>query len=199
MKEIEFYYDILSPYSFLAYERLVKIIQRDGRLKMVMKPCLLGGIMKGSGNTPPGLVPAKLTWMLKDLERGFNEFNIKIKLPRNFPARTLPAMRLLTALDGTELQEPLAKELWSRYWKHDQDISSDEIQIAALKECNVSSERIQELMKRRSDPEIKSLLSRNTQRVLDHGGFGVPVFMVQKELFYGSDRIQQMIKLSCNL
>ena len=78
MTTISLYYDCVSPYSWLAFEFLLKH-QRDWNYTLHLKPIFLGGIMKASNNTPPGLIPNKALYMTKDLTRWGELYQIPIQ------------------------------------------------------------------------------------------------------------------------
>ena len=104
-KTIEFFYDIVSPYSYLASERIEALTERNG-VEIHWRPFLLGGLHKITGNTPPGLQDFKKPYLGKDLRRLSKYYEIPYQFPKQFPTRTILAQRALTAV--AEEQRPEA-------------------------------------------------------------------------------------------
>ena len=113
-KTIEFFYDIVSPYSYLASERIEALTERNG-VEIHWRPFLLGGLHKITGNTPPGLQDFKKPYLGKDLRRLSKYYEIPYQFPKQFPTRTILAQRALTAV--AEEQRPEATHaLYRAYW-----------------------------------------------------------------------------------
>ena len=200
MTRIEFFYDVVSPYSFLAFETMFK---QSWAKYIVLRPALLGGVMNASGNSPPGLIPAKWEWIQKDLQRNFSLLSpseeIQVNVPPKFPTNTISAMRLLLVLQREKegLLVEASRNLWTKYWVKGEDISLDGPQMEMLCEIGISVEESKRLMENRSLEVIKQALKKNTQDLIDQGGFGMPSFIVFKDgqspqLFFGSDRMHHI-------
>jgi len=122
--KVEIFYDVVSPYSWLAFEVLCRY-RPHWNMNLVLRPCFLGGIMKESGNRPPMMVPLKALYMNKDLIRNANFFQVPIKLMEDpFEVMavkgSLRAQRFLTAIDlhYPEHLEDVSRSLWSRIWSN---------------------------------------------------------------------------------
>ena len=72
------FYDVASPYSFIAFEYLTRAKHFFPHFNLQLCPIYLGGIMKATGNKPPGLIPEKASYMLKDLKRASDFFNVEV-------------------------------------------------------------------------------------------------------------------------
>ncbi|KHJ85682.1 hypothetical protein OESDEN_14587, partial [Oesophagostomum dentatum] len=81
--QIDLYYDVISPYAWIAFESLLRY-EKVWSIKVNLKPFSLRGIMQSSGNRPPGLVPAKGLYMLKDIQRNNAYWKLNLKAPKNF-------------------------------------------------------------------------------------------------------------------
>jgi len=100
MTKITLYYDCVSPYSWLAFEFLLKY-QKAWNYELVLKPVFLGAIMKASENTPPGLIPNKGRWMIKDLHRWSQLYGFPLKRHPDFGKlmfESIKPMRLVTCV-----------------------------------------------------------------------------------------------------
>lgn len=139
---VELFYDVVSPYSYFAFEELLRLQAgewRDFIEEVVLRPFFLGGVMQASGNKPPLTVPAKGRYMMRlDLPRASRVLGLSLRVPSRFPASTLLAQRVLTALDrhdrprGQARLREVTKRMWQVYWEEDGDITDPQTVRAAL-------------------------------------------------------------------
>jgi len=94
---IEFYYDVVSPYSYLGFVILEKY-ERLWNVDLQVKPFFLGGVMQAAGNQPPATLPAKATYLSQDIQRLSQYWGVHLQFPEQFPLNTLLAQRFLQAL-----------------------------------------------------------------------------------------------------
>mgnify|MGYP000225757348 CR=1 FL=1 len=176
MAKIEFYYDVASPYSYLAAIQF----DRSPLLKNAeWKPFLIGGVFKAAGNVMPASVPAKGQYMLKDLTRLFAYHNTAFKFPSVFPINSLQPMRVLAAAAPNE-QRDLALKLFDAYWGQGKNIGDPEV-LATLVPA--------ELLAATADEAVKAKLKANTEDAANRGAFGAPTMFVDGEMYFGEDRI----------
>src|SRR5688572_30324957 len=97
---IELFWDVGSPYTYLAVTQVPALEKRLGA-QVKYRPVLVGGIYKITGNTMPAAVPSKARWLLQDLARWRDDYQLQMKLPGEvvFPLNTLTPMRVATAAD----------------------------------------------------------------------------------------------------
>ena len=178
-KQIDFYFDLVSPYSYIA-SMLIDDVAHRGNAKVSWKPFLLGGVFKSVGTTEaPGLHPIKKPYLLKDLQRLSAHLKIPIKMPPNFPVRTVLAMRTLCGFNADEI--PLAAQtLFKAYWVNNHDIADPEVMASLVGRDAVERAGIQ---------EIKDALFQSTEEAVQRGAFGAPTFFVKDEMFFGHDRL----------
>eukprot|EP01097_Dermamoeba_algensis_P008143 TRINITY_DN528_c0_g1_i2.p1 TRINITY_DN528_c0_g1~~TRINITY_DN528_c0_g1_i2.p1 ORF type:complete len:123 (+),score=12.88 TRINITY_DN528_c0_g1_i2:91-459(+) len=115
---VDFFYDVVSPYSFLAFEVLMRY-KPIWNMQVRLRPFFLGGVMQATENTPPGSNPVKALYLQKDVQRLSAYFQVPLKHPSQFPVFTLTAMRALTALSmaGDETRvEAFSRALWQKLW-----------------------------------------------------------------------------------
>ncbi len=91
-KQVEFFFDFGSPYSYLAYKELPRVAQRTGAT-IVWRPILLGGVFKATGNHSPAEVPAKGKWSRGDTVRWARRYGVPFRQNPHFPVNTLMLMR----------------------------------------------------------------------------------------------------------
>jgi len=178
-KQIDFYFDLVSPYSYIA-SMLIDDVAHRGNAKVSWKPFLLGGVFKAVGTTdPPGLHPIKKPYLLKDLQRLSKHLKIPIKMPPDFPVRTVLAMRTLCGFNADEIPQA-ANTLYKAYWVNNKDIADPDV---------VGSLVGREAVERAGMQEIKDKLFQSTEEAVRLGAFGAPTFFVKDEMFFGHDRL----------
>ncbi|XP_054718418.1 glutathione S-transferase kappa 1-like [Uloborus diversus] len=197
---VEFFYDIISPYSFLAFEVLQRY-KPVWNLDLKLKPVLLGGIMKSSGNSPPAVVPNKGAYMATDLKRLQKYFQVPLFLPDNLmdlimKGGSLNAQRFITAVDlqKHEYLEPISREMWLRLYKTHKDITEIESFQEAGKAIGMDENTLQNALKSINDVSTKQRLRKYTEEALEYGAFGAPIIVAHSregpEVFFGSDRFE---------
>jgi len=178
-KQIDFYFDVVSPYSYVA-STLIENVVAHNSAKLNWKPILLGGVFKAiEGIIAPGLVPVKKPYLIKDLERLTTFYKIPFNMPTDFPIRTVLAMRVLSSLPPEKIPQS-ASTLFKAYWSDNKDIADPEILSKLIDSYSVERASIQ---------EIKDILFQTTEEAVKRGVFGAPTFFVGNEMFFGHDRI----------
>ncbi|HJO44250.1 MAG TPA: 2-hydroxychromene-2-carboxylate isomerase [SAR324 cluster bacterium] len=176
---IEFFFDLVSPYSYLASEKIEELAKQNNR-ELIWKPFLLGGLFKALDAPPaPGLLPYKKPYLFKDLDRLARFHGIPFNTPSEFPRLTVKPLRALLSLPKEDLPEAV-HQLYRAYWVEDRDISDASV-LADL----LGAEAIEKT----GDPEIKQSLIQATDEAVSRGLFGAPTFLVGQEMFFGHDRM----------
>jgi 2-hydroxychromene-2-carboxylate isomerase len=120
-KSIDFYFDFISPYSYLAYKR-IKFINEKDKLRINYKPILLGGLHKLGDITAPAFNERKMKNMKNDCELVALKNKIEFKWNSKFPINTLYLMRGYLVINDN-LKEKFFEICFNAYWKDDIDIS----------------------------------------------------------------------------
>ncbi|MDD0999558.1 2-hydroxychromene-2-carboxylate isomerase [Pseudomonas sp. TNT2022 ID1044] len=191
-KTVEFYFDLGSPATYLAYTQLPKICeQTDSQLLYI--PILLGGVFKATGNASPATVPAKGHYMFQDLDRFAKRYGVPLKFNPHFPINTLMLMRAVT---GMQLRHPerflafidcLFKALWVDGCSLDEPATVG----AVLTQNNFDPNEVLALT---ADDEVKAVLKANTEKAVQRGVFGAPSMFVDNQLFFGQDRLDFVLE-----
>ena len=200
--KIAIYYDIVSPYSYVAFQILLRY-EKIWNIDLQVIPVFLGGIMKASHNKPPALVPLKGRYLYKDLQRLSEMSHIKLKPPQDFMTRMLQSlkpMRLITAISYYYPNQPeliirSSIAFWQRLWRFDVEIETFTALQEVLNHIGITKLSIQKkiIENSQTNPIIKDQLKKNTQQAIDSGAFGAPWIIVNdKECFFGSDRFHQI-------
>ena len=100
-RQVEFFFDYVSPFSYLADSQLAGLAERTGAT-ILYRPFLLGGVMQATGNSPPMAVPAKGKYTAVDIPRWVAHYGVELNPNPHFPVNTLAAMRgaLASVEDG---------------------------------------------------------------------------------------------------
>ena len=199
---VNLFYDVTSPYSWLAFEVLCRYRQ-PWAMDLKLRPAFQGGIMNLSGNQPPALLPARGLYMAHDLERLSAFMDVPVKSSTStmdyvLSTGTLRAQRFLTAasIDCPQHVESLSRKLWLRLWSEGEEIGSDEAFKAVALQAGLSSSMAESLCERLSSAEVKTRLKETTQEIVDHGSFGLPCYTTllpgfqKPQMFFGSDRLE---------
>ena len=184
-KTIEFYFDVGSPASYLAWSQLPAIAQRTGAT-LIYKPRLLGGVFMATGNSSPATVPAKGAYSRIDMQRFANRYGVTLNQNPFFPINTLQLMRAVTAYQGTPQFEPLLTAIFNAMWISELNMGEPEIVGKVLVEAGFDPE---EVMAKASDPAVKEQLKRATEEAIGRRVFGAPTCFVNGEMFFGQDRL----------
>ena len=116
MARVEFFYDLVSPYSYLAYGRVGDMC-KEHRAELVLRPMLLGAVHKAVGLRAPIEIKSKGRYQLRDIHRWAEHYGLPMKFPDNFPFHTLKTMRAAVALEGEGDLEPFTREAFGLYWE----------------------------------------------------------------------------------
>lgn len=182
--QIEFYFDPVSPYAWLALEQLDQIEIAGGRL--VCRPILFAALLNAHGTTGPAEVPAKRAYMFRDVMRQAQRLHLPFRGPPSHPFNPLAALRALHAVGDPARQWALARCLVRAAWREGLDLADSQDLRDALTRGGFDTDA---LLTAVTTPEIKLRLRRATQQAIDTGIFGVPTFRLDNELFWGADRI----------
>lgn len=187
MKQVEFFFDVGSPYSYLAYHQLPKIAQAKGA-QIVWRPMLLGGVFQATGNSSPATIPAKGHYSNVDLERWAKHFGVPIQQNPHFPINTLQLMRGAVGMQlrsDAEFHRYLAA-IFSAMFEHPRNLGDLQELAAVLEAAGISPALMLELVQ---DDRIKQALRKTTEEAVARGVFGAPTFFVGDEMFWGQDRL----------
>ncbi|SPA22876.1 DSBA oxidoreductase [Cupriavidus taiwanensis] len=186
-RQVEFFFDFGSPYSYLAWKELPRVAQRTGAT-IVWRPILLGGVFKATGNHSPAEVPAKLGWLHADTARWAGRYGVPFRQNPHFPVNTLMLMRGATGYlrqdEATFLR--YADAIFSAMWEQGRNLNDPAEIGAVLAAAGFDPGAALTLV---DDPEVKQALKRDTEHAVTRGVFGAPSFIVGDELFWGNDRL----------
>ncbi len=192
-KSLRFYFDITCPYAYLASTKVEALAERMGAT-LLPRPILLGGVFRAN-ETPQKLfatlAPAKARHNFADMHRQATVLGLPLTMPANHPLRSVEALRALLIV-GVESPQfwPLVHALYRAYWAEGVDISTPAGLRSVL--ASVAGVDVEGVLARIEDPAIKQDLRERTDEAIAIGVFGVPAFVVDGELYWGADRMDQV-------
>ncbi len=186
-KLVDFYFDFGSPTAYLAFSQLPRICTETGA-GLVVKPMLLGGVFKATGNNSPVSVPAKGRWMNQDIAQWAERYNVPFVFNPFFPINTLTLMRGAVGVQMKHPDQliPYMSAVFNAIWMKGHDLGQDSEVAAVLAPLGFTLELFTAMV---SDPAVKAGLIANTDEAVKRGVFGAPTFFVGSKMFFGQDRL----------
>ena len=184
-KQVEFYFDVGSPASYLAWTQIRSLAERHGA-EVIFQPMLLGGVFKATGNSSPATVPAKGAYTRVDFQRFARRYGVPFAHNPHFPVNTMQLMRGAVAYLGTERFSTYLEAVFQAMWVDGKDLGNPEVvgQVLAASGFDPG-----EVMQKVNEPEVKDRLRQITEGAIGRGVFGAPTFFVNGEMFFGQDRL----------
>jgi 2-hydroxychromene-2-carboxylate isomerase len=189
--QVEFYYDLVSPYSYLAYGQLGRICEENGAA-LVLRPMLLGAVHKQAGIKAPIETKLKARYQARDIRRWAEYYGVPLRFPDPFPFRTLKTMRAAMFLRERGELEAFTDAAFALYWEEGaapkgfEEVDEDAPISAVARRMGVEPE---EVLEGAASPGAKQDLKDATSGALQRGVFGAPAFFVGEEMFWGNDRL----------
>ena len=184
-KSIEFYFDFISPYSYLAYQKL-KTLNKDNFFKIIYKPILLGGLHNLGGITAPAFNVRKMKNMKDDCKLIADKNKIQFQWNENFPINSLYLMRGYLVIDEN-LKKKFFDICFDYYWRENIDISNEKNVIKILDTCSINKINF---FKDIENNKVKDKLKKLTNLAFEKDIFGAPTFIVNNKIFWGQDRLE---------
>ncbi|MDC1092850.1 2-hydroxychromene-2-carboxylate isomerase [Pelagibacteraceae bacterium] len=190
IKPFDFYFDFVSPYSFLAHKEVRKIENKVG-IKIRYKPVLIGGLHNLHGIKAPAFIPAKAKHMVRDCKLIAERNNIKFKFNSYFPIKSLNLMRGVLVAEEDNVKDYYIDNIFNTVWQDGLNINDESVIQKVLKNLSFNP---QTFSLRSSSSLIKESLRKKTGDAYDKGIFGAPTFVSNNKIFWGQDRIEFALK-----
>ena len=187
-KSVDFYFDIISPYAYLAYKQITLIDKK--KIQFNYKPILLGGLHKLAGITAPAFNEFKMKNMKNDCNLIASKKNIKFNWNDKFPINSLKIMRGYLAVKE-EIKHIYLETFFNAYWKNNIDLENIDNIKNLLNIIDIDSNKFFEDL---DQTEIKDKLKEVTNLAFQKEVFGAPTFIVNNKLFWGQDRLDYAIE-----
>jgi 2-hydroxychromene-2-carboxylate isomerase len=186
---IDFYFDIISPYSYIAYKKIQKIKEHQ-KVIFNYKPILLGGLHNLAGISAPAFNKYKMKNMQSDCELVSKKNNISFKWNLKFPINSLSIMRGYLSVEDSQKEDYL-NIFFNAYWRDNLDLSSEKEFSKLLESLNIDSKIFLDKISQQS---IKDTLKQLTNDAFEKEVFGAPTFIVNNKIFWGQDRLEYALE-----
>lgn len=189
---IEFFYDLSSPWTFLAFTNLAGVLERTGAIAR-LRPILVGGVFNAVNPSVYAAREATDNRKLKHSWQVLRDWAVLAGVELNFPsqwhpAKSVNAMRMACAL--AEDQPALwrfTKAAFESYFGAEENLDDPDVLVAIADSAGLDGEKMRE---RSQSEEVKMLLRANTDEVIERGGYGSPTLFVEgKWMYFGNDQL----------
>lgn len=180
-RKLEFYFDYVSPYSYLANSQLAAL-----DAEIVYRPILLGALMNNVGNKPPATLKPRGKYLFRDVQRWADHYGIPYRMNPVFPVNTIKALRVALVVQEEGKLHALHQAMFDAVWAHGLDVNDDKVLSDIISAAGLPPDAV---MARIGTDDIKAKLRANTDEAQARGAFGAPTFFVGEEMFFGNDRM----------
>lgn len=193
MPRVQFLFDFGSPNAYLSHKVIPEIEGRTGA-KFEYVPVLLGGVFKLTNNKPPMVQFAGIKNKPEYEQREMQRFLARHKITTYrfnpfFPVNTLKIMRGAVAAETRGQLLPYVDAVFRHMWEEPKKMDDPDVILSALQESGLDATGLMALSEK---PEVKEKLLHNTSNAVERGVFGSPSFFVDKELYFGKDRLREV-------
>lgn len=184
MKQIDFYFDFISPFAYLAFEKLPEALA-DHSYQVHYKPVLFAGLLRHHGQKGPAEIAGKRDWTYRHVMWLAQHHDIDMQMPAGHPFNPLTLLRLAIACSPSGDPNRLVTESILRHiWRGGLD-AADPVRLQVLVQQLAPPQDLQ-------DAAVKARLRQNTDEAVALGIFGVPTFVVDSKLFWGFDALPML-------
>ena len=190
IKSFDFFFDFISPYSYLAHKQ-IRNIEYQYKIEINYMPILLGGLLNLAEIKAPAFIPLKARFMIKDCKLFAEKLNIKFKFNSYFPIQSLNLMRGVLIARKENKTSLYIDKFFDAYWKDGLNLNDQKIVDKILEDLNINLETFKLKI---SEQKIKDELKKRTKDAFLKGVFGAPSFIINNKMFWGQDRLEFVLK-----
>jgi 2-hydroxychromene-2-carboxylate isomerase len=184
MKHITCYLDFISPYAYLAFEKLPEALMGHS-YSVTYQPILLGALLKHHGQLAPAEIAPKRDWTYRQVLWLARTHGVDLQMPASHPYNPLPLLRLAVACQPQGLPNRYVCEtLFKHVWRGGAE-AADPQRLQALT-AQLAPQRAV------NSDEVKAQLKAHTDEAIGRGVFGAPTFAVDDKLFWGFDALPML-------
>ncbi len=188
MRSVRFYFDFISPYASLALLEAPAFAEANS-LRWLLRPVAYGALLSSHGLHGPAEVPAKRRYVFADVLRIARLRGLRLRFPPAHPFRSLEALRCVALFPDRPAQLSLAVSLARACWVDGRDLTRIEVLAELVDAAGLPAD---DLAARLRDTAVKGRLKEWTTELIVRGGFGVPSFVLGRQLFWGQDRMAHL-------
>lgn len=185
--KLRFYFDYVSPYSFLAQSQLAQI-QQDTQCEIELVPVFLGGLHQANDLKSPAFVPAKAKWIYRDCHLWAEHYGVSLNWCTHFPFNSIFLLRASIYIQQQHPEQALGfmHSTFNAIWQHGLNVNDQQQVAEYIQEQGFNP---QEILEGTSDEKIKQALKDHGEQAAQKELFGLPAFEVNNETFFGQDRL----------
>lgn len=191
-ERIEFFYDLSSPWTYLAFTNLFGVMERTGYCAR-LRPILVGGVFNAVNQSVYAAREADDNRKLKHSWRVMKDWAALAGVEMNFPsqyhpAKSVNAMRMACTLaDDMPALTEFTRAAFESYFGRQENLDDPDVLVAAANSVGLDGEAMRE---RAGTDKVKALLRANTEEVIARGGYGSPTIFVDKTaMYFGNDQL----------
>jgi len=190
-RTIDFFFDISSPWTYLAFHNIQPLAQELGA-QIRWRPFMVGGVFNtinpsvyASRENP---IPAKQRYLQKSVLDWARWTGVTVNFPPSvFPVNSVKVMRGCLVAEKTGQLVPFARAAFEAYWGENLDISKADVVRQICARCNMDANAVLTAIE---DPAVKQALHANTDELIARGGFGSPtLFVNDNDMYFGNDHL----------
>lgn len=189
-RSVSFYFDFISPYSWLALMR-AEAFAAEHDIEWDPRPVVYAALLDAHGLTGPAETPAKRRHMIYDVARAARYAGMRLVGPPAHPFRSIEALRTATLFRDTAQALKLSAALANAAWGRGLDLTDPRLLAEVVRDCGLEAD---DLERRIAAPAIKEALFAETREAIASGVFGVPTFICDRQSFWGHDRMDALAR-----
>ena len=191
-ERVEFFYDLSSPWTYLAFTNLAGVLERTGA-QARLRPILVGGVFNAVNQSVYAAREATDNRKLKHSWRVLKDWAALAGVEMNFPsqwhpAKSVNAMRMAAALaDDQPALMKFTKAAFESYFGRQENLDDPDVLVAVANSAGLDGEGIRATSQ---TDGVKALLRANTEKVIERGGYGSPtIFVDTTRMYFGNDQL----------
>ena len=186
-QRVEFFFDVGSPASYLAWTQLPALCTAAGA-ELVVRPMLLGGVFQATGNASPATVPAKGRYTFIDMSRFARRYGVALRTNPHFPINTLVLMRAVVGVQthAADRLPAFLAAVFTAIWVDGLNAGDPAVASKLLIDAGFDPAQV---FAWAAEPDAKASLRATTDEAVARGVFGAPTMFVGGEMFFGQDRL----------
>jgi len=184
---LEFYFDFVSPYSYLAMTQLPAVLAKHDA-QLVFKPVLLGALHQAQDMPSPAFIPNKAKWIYRDCHLWADYYKQPLAWPKQFPFNTMFVLRACIYIQMTqpEKAKEFIEKTFNAIWQDGLDVNDEQ---AVQKHLSDLGFDVSDILQGCQKQEVKDALKQSVGDAHQLGMFGAPAFKVNDDVFFGQDRL----------
>jgi len=177
---VSWVFDVISPFSYLGLKQLDRL---PGGTRVTFVPVLFGALLQHFGQLGNAEITAKRRFTYRFVLWRARQMGVPLRFPPSHPFNPLQAMRLIVAAGSDRRAVDC---VFDAAWKHGRDVSDPTVIGDLARELGVTEASL-------ASPDTKQGLRTNTEWAIERGVFGVPMFAIDRELFWGQDAFDMVV------